>query len=408
MEYTLAGVEPFLVDVIAFGTGSCRPSLVEFVYPLSATHGFVLEVSEEYAEWIVVLNLPVDPPIYEGDTRIGQGLALVPVADHELTDVRMIVEDPIRCFVQIVPCLSIDLPVKSPALGRQAAPLAGTFLLMVPLRLEPVDQPIVLDIQLPQRIEIIFPHGPVGLDTGKGRLAAGIEVDGMGFAGNRNRFGDVFFVDQRGVPFLRVVLIGDDNVFYMVVCARHIGQRDFDPVGETISVGQAQDRFFGARDHLEGYPPLRIFLREEVFVGLEPRGSDFGIPLPALGEKHLPARVVGLHNFLQHLGAGGLELGKLPLQGRQLLFLGIIGYVPACVRIEPLFQKRIPEVLAEAGDLPQLLECDFIRMNLDSSRKIHLVYSLNLSYRPIMLTLGYLIRGFDFFCPKKFKHRISF
>lgn len=244
MEYTLAGVYSFFMNVIALGAGSCRPSLVEFLDLLMPAHSLVLEVSNEDAEWIVVLNLPVDPPVYEGDARVRQGLAFVPVTNHEFVDILMVVENSVRHLMQIV-------------------------------------------------------------------------------------------------------------------------------------------------------------------LGLELRGANPGVPLPALGKKHLPACVVGLDNFLQHLGTRDLEFGKLSFHGWQLPFPGIIGYVSSHVWIEPLFQERIPKILTKPGDLPQLLGCDLSRMNLDSGRKVHLIYSLNLSCRPMLLTLADSIRGFEIFCPKKFQILVS-
>ena len=76
--------------------GPCRPPLVEFLYLLALHLGFVVQVSNESLQRVVVLDLSVDAFVDESVTGIGQGLLLIPVPDHERVDVGVVGEYLIR------------------------------------------------------------------------------------------------------------------------------------------------------------------------------------------------------------------------------------------------------------------------------------------------------------------------
>ncbi|UNC90607.1 hypothetical protein [Candidatus Contubernalis alkaliaceticus] len=63
----------------ATGTGSGCTPLIEFFDLLSVHNGFVTQVSDEFLDRVVILNLTVDALVNNNDARSSKGLPFVPV-----------------------------------------------------------------------------------------------------------------------------------------------------------------------------------------------------------------------------------------------------------------------------------------------------------------------------------------
>jgi len=67
------------------------------------------------------------------------------------------------------------------------------------------------------------------------------------------------------------------------------------------SLGLAISKTESRTDNFKRYPFLRILLREEMLKRLKLGRPRFRVPLPPLGEVHLPGCTEGFGHFLQYL-----------------------------------------------------------------------------------------------------------
>ena len=171
---------PFFDDKVIVRTGSGCTSLVEFLDHLAKEFRLVGKVSNEFLQRVIVLNLPVDAFVNKFEAGIGQGLSLIPIADIEFGDIRMVFQNLIGQGMEILFGLGIDLPVQLLDFGIVPAVEIGTLLLHVPLGLEGVDQLVLLHHQHPERIDIVLPEGEVACDPGQGCFTPGVEPEFFG------------------------------------------------------------------------------------------------------------------------------------------------------------------------------------------------------------------------------------
>ena len=104
-------------------TGPCRAPLFEFPGLLTTHCCFVREVSNEWHNGVVVLDLPVDALIDELVADVCKSLALVPVSDIKPDHIRMISKKLVRHPMEIMLSLPVNVRVNVPYFCIQPSPL---------------------------------------------------------------------------------------------------------------------------------------------------------------------------------------------------------------------------------------------------------------------------------------------
>ena len=160
-------------------TSSCRAPLIEFPDLLTAHYCLVREVSNECHNGVVVLDLPVDALVDELVAGVCKRLALVPVSNIKPDHIGVVGENLVCHPMEIMLGFDHRSARKCSVFLHSAF---ATVLIHASFCLsgfEMVNQNIVIEIQLLQRIDVVFADCSICLDAGQRSLAPRIEVQQM-------------------------------------------------------------------------------------------------------------------------------------------------------------------------------------------------------------------------------------
>ncbi len=364
---TLANKSPYArinaVFVVVIAHHACPRSspFIEFFNGLSPEFAFIGQVFDEPHYRVVILYCAVNAPVHKRVVGIGQGALFNPIPDFKFFNIGMVGKDPVRQRMEISLRPDVDPGKELFDFPVQPAPVVRTHDLFVSSRSQFVDKFIGREIKLSQWIYVIFYKLSGSLHSCKRRLAARIEIDSM-TVGHRFAFRN--FIGETGIPFPVLLADGNGPGHFRDTSIHGYGY----PIGRFEAVGQLENPFFGDGEAGTG---LGIFLGEEMAERLKTWRHNIFVPVSPFREKHLIGPVNSKNNILQNLGGWYFVLWKLFLYPWYLSFLAVKIYLTPALPVSPLLNRRIPQVFAKIGNLPEFFLGFVRRVNLNFLSQNH-------------------------------------